>query len=202
MENGKILVVVHGKQIEIQIRNGKFVKPKELTELRGRGTALKPANEPILIYSKGASLPDSLVRVPFFYCAKASRKERDFGCKNLYWHLTEDGQQQAISKDEYDRLLLENEARKDEEGFKAHRVSDGNCHPTVKSLGVCRGLIKSLLTKKSIVLDCFCGSGSLLGAAILEGHYFVGIDNDPNSVTIARARTTYFERTKSRKLPW
>jgi tRNA G10 N-methylase Trm11 len=40
------------------------------------------------------------------------------------------------------------------------------------------------------VLDPFCGSGSTGKACMLEGFAFIGIDNDPASVEIAKARVS------------
>lgn len=56
IENGKVEIDVHGKKIEIEIRNGKFVKPKELLQVVGRGSALKPAHEPVAMFSKGEGI--------------------------------------------------------------------------------------------------------------------------------------------------
>lgn len=59
IDNGKVKIAVCGKIIEIEVRNGKFVKPKELLQVVGRGSALKPAHEPIYRVRKG------LTPIPF-----------------------------------------------------------------------------------------------------------------------------------------
>jgi DNA modification methylase len=44
----------------------------------------------------------------------------------------------------------------------------------------------------NLVLDPFCGSGSVLCACVLEGCGFFGIDSDPFSVELSEARTHHF----------
>jgi site-specific DNA-methyltransferase (adenine-specific) len=68
-----------------------------------------------------------------------------------------------------------------------------NTHPTVKPLGLMRYLCK--LTKPpsgGIVLDPFCGSGSALIAARLEGRQFIGIELDKKYCEIALTRLNEF----------
>ena len=48
----KIKITVDGITLEIEEKNGKFVKPDVLKSLAGYGSALKPAFEPILISMK------------------------------------------------------------------------------------------------------------------------------------------------------
>ena len=49
-----------------------------------------------------------------------------------------------------------------------------------------RRLVKLLTDPGDIVLDCFVGSGTTGVAAALEGRRFIGVDNDPNCVAMAR----------------
>lgn len=54
-----------------------------------------------------------------------------------------------------------------------------NNHPTVKPLALCQYLARLTKTPTGgIVLDPFCGSGSIGVASILEGRNFIGIDID------------------------
>ena len=156
----------------------------------GYGTALKPAHEPIAVVGKDAA-PLS-AEVPFFYNAKAATKERNLGCKNLFWIGDGDGMR-LIDEDEHKRLSEENEKRKGEDGFAAHRLAQGNPHPTVKPIELCRYLVKLVkMPENNLILDPFCGSGSTLIACVLEGCDFVGIDSDPMATTIAATRAHYF----------
>jgi site-specific DNA-methyltransferase (adenine-specific) len=161
----------------------------------GYGTALKPAHEPIAQFSKAdedGTMPEPYDGPPFKYQAKAAKKERNFGCKWMKW-VMRNGIHTPIDEDEFKRLQKENEDRKDEEGFKAHRLIEGNVHPTVKPLSLCRYLVKMVkMPGDNLILDPFCGSGTVLCAAVLEGCDYVGIDSDPMSVELSEARTHYF----------
>ena len=68
---------------------------------------------------------------------------------------------------------------------------DGNPHLTVKPTELMRYLVRLVTPGGGTVLDGFMGSGSTGKAAILEGRSFVGIDLDPENVTIAKARIEY-----------
>jgi DNA modification methylase len=65
---------------------------------------------------------------------------------------------------------------------------DYNTHPTVKPLALMRWLCRLVTPVGGIVLDPFCGSGSTVLAATLEGFSAVGMDMDPESVAIAARR--------------
>jgi site-specific DNA-methyltransferase (adenine-specific) len=170
---------------------------KELTgdakSWEGYGTALKPSHEPIAVFGKDADPlnPD----VPFKYEAKASGKERNAGCENLFWLKGDDGKDVLISKEDYDRMVAENESRKDEEGFQKHNVSQGNNHPTIKPLDLMRYLVRMCkMPGDNLILDPFMGSGTLGVACVLEGCNFVGIDMDENYIKIAQARVDYAKK--------
>lgn len=45
--------------------------------------------------------------------------------------------------------------------------------------------------KRGIVLDPFCGSGTTLMAAVLEGHDFIGVDLQEEYVMLATERATF-----------
>jgi DNA modification methylase len=98
-----------------------------------------------------------------------------------------------IDEAEHKRLSEENEKRKEEDGFVAHRLAQGNPWPTVKPIELCRYLVKLVkMPENNLILDPFCGSGSTLIACVLEGCDFVGIDSDPMATTIAATRAHYF----------
>jgi DNA modification methylase len=114
----------------------------------------------------------------FYYCAKASRSERDAGLEAF-------------------RLRSGGEATEREDGSagtKSPRAGAGrtsgarNYHPTVKPVALMRWLVRLATPKGGVVLDPFMGSGSTGIAAKLEGFDFVGLDLDPDYVAIAQAR--------------
>lgn len=63
-----------------------------------------------------------------------------------------------------------------------------NPHPTVKPLALMQWLCRLVAPRGGVVLDPFMGSGSTGRAAIAEGCSFVGVEQDPDTAAIARAR--------------
>lgn len=112
-----------------------------------------------------------------FYCSKASRRERDTGCKRL----------------PLQKLDLFPGAHR---GDRPTRPA-ANAHPTVKPLDLMRWLTRLLAPEDALVLDPFCGSGTTGAAAVVEGRRFIGIERDAHYATIARARITHCARHPS-----
>ncbi|MBM4119112.1 site-specific DNA-methyltransferase, partial [bacterium] len=115
---------------------------------------------------------DSGSAARFFYCAKASKADREEGCEGL---------------DE-----KELKAYGDFEGTPEHgpkkNVRAKNHHPTVKPTALMRYLCRLVTHPDGVVLDPFAGSGSTGKAAMLEGFRFIGIERDPEYAKIAEAR--------------
>lgn len=113
----------------------------------------------------------------FFYCAKASRSERNRGCEELE-------EKEAVKQfNEGMEGKLRSNGTVIKESIK-HR----NNHPTVKPVALMRYLCRLITPPKGIVLDPFMGSGSTGIAAELEGFNFIGIELDPEYFKIAEAR--------------
>ena len=108
----------------------------------------------------------------FFYCAKASKKDRNEGCENL--------EEKKYSYDGRDKEI--------ENAYQINKSISNNNHPTVKPTNLMRYLVRLVTPKNGIVLDCFMGSGSTGKACALEGLEFVGIDLDKDYCEIAKAR--------------
>ena len=113
----------------------------------------------------------------FYYCAKASRAERNAGLdgfeeKALRWSSGEQspGTFQA------------------EGTHKAAR----NHHPTVKPIDLMRYLVRLVTPPGGVVLDPFTGSGTTGIAANLEGFEFVGIEREAEYREIAEARLKWW----------
>jgi len=68
-----------------------------------------------------------------------------------------------------------------------YNVARGS-HPTQKPVDLCEYLIRTYSKPDSVVLDPFMGSGSTGVAAVRVGRRFVGIDNMPEWVDVARRR--------------
>lgn len=111
----------------------------------------------------------------FFYCPKASRKDRNEGCEALPQRLGG-----MVSNTSGQHIT-----RRDEE-YKPN--PQGNHHPTVKPTDLMRYLCRLVTPPGGMVLDPFTGSGSTGKAAILEGFRFVGCELSDEYVEIAEAR--------------
>ena len=115
----------------------------------------------------------------FFYCAKASKADRDEGCEGLEERETNRyGEQgQGPLSQQTPRVTQRNR----------------NHHPTVKPTALMQYLCRLVTPPGGTVLDPFMGSGSTGAAAMLEGFQFIGIEREAEYVAIAR------ERIESRK---
>jgi site-specific DNA-methyltransferase (adenine-specific) len=110
----------------------------------------------------------------FFYCAKASKRDRNEGLDGFEAIRVHDGRQAGNKGGSNPR----------------NRTNDVkvNHHPTVKPTDLMRYLVKLITPPNGIVLDPFTGSGSTGKGAVMEGFNFIGIELDPDYVAIATAR--------------
>ena len=129
---------------------------------------------------KAAGHTDSGSAARFFYCAKASRSERDAGCGGMP-HYT--------GGEITDRA--DGSAGLQSPRAGAGRTSGGhNTHPTVKPLALMRYLCRLITPPGGIVLDMFLGSGTTAMAAKAEGFRFVGIEKEAEHAETAKNRIT------------
>lgn len=118
----------------------------------------------------------------FFYCAKASRKERDIGLSNMTPQIRSD-------RKNIDSIGADNPRSRSSTPKRNH-------HPTVKPLKLMRYLCKLITPKRGLILDPFMGSGSTGIAALQEGFRFIGIDLEEDYCEIARLRIDAGNPTK------
>jgi DNA modification methylase len=116
----------------------------------------------------------------FFYCAKASRRERNAGL---------DGFSEKMPHDDAGHKHADGRAW-DVPG--SHSKPRANHHPTVKPVDVMRWLCRLVTPPGGVILDPFTGSGTTGIAALLEGFHFIGIEQDADYAAIAEARITLF----------
>lgn len=109
----------------------------------------------------------------FFYCAKASKADRDAG-------LNAFAEQQAGVKNSSGRGFSE--------GDPYAKVMRKNVHPTVKPTDLMAYLVRLVTPPGGVVLDPFMGSGSTGKAAMREGMRFIGCELSEEYMAIARAR--------------
>lgn len=113
----------------------------------------------------------------FFYCAKASRAERNAGLSGFSEATTNDGRQKPIDSP-----------------YLRGKTPRQNVHPTVKPIALMRWLVRLATPPGGVVLDPFAGSGSTGVAAVMEGARFIGIEREAEYVPIARARIKHWAR--------
>src|SRR5210317_850048 len=121
---------------------------------------------PEAIYGDHNTYGDTGGASRFFYCPKASKKDRDEGMEQL--------QSKTIKgRDEgQDKTSI---------AYKARPTERKNIHPTVKPTDLMAYLVRMVTPKGGTVLDPFMGSGSTGKAAKLEGFDFIGIELEEDS---------------------
>ena len=136
---------------------------------------------------------DSGSAARFFYCSKASNKDRNDGM---------DGAEDKV-------LARSNQAQAEASRGSAVDKSSGaynkprirkNNHPTVKPTDLMRYLCRLVTPPGGIVIDPHMGSGSTGRGAILEGFRFIGIDNEFPYCEIAIRRILASVKEKRSKL--
>ena len=66
-------------------------------------------------------------------------------------------------------------------------------HPTLKPKSLMVDLVKTFSTEDSLVLDCFCGSGTTAVAALEQGRRFLGGDLSEHWCRVASQRLSRFD---------
>lgn len=118
-------------------------------------------------------LPNENAR--FFYCAKASKRDRDEGLDGFSAQKTTFASGTGLSKNG--------------DGTPRNQANASrNIHPTVKPTDLMAYLCRLVTPPGGVVLDPFMGSGSTGKAAIREGFKFIGIEREAEYLAIARAR--------------
>jgi site-specific DNA-methyltransferase (adenine-specific) len=113
----------------------------------------------------------------FFYCAKASRAERNAGLGGFEERAKPVQVQQSNGR---------------QLAGQAESMATRNPHPTVKPLALMRWLVRLVTPPGGTVLDPFTGSGTTGAAAALEGFDFIGIEREAEYAAIAEARCTFW----------
>ena len=117
----------------------------------------------------------------FFYCAKASKSERNAGCEH-------------IPPKQMDEDRNDGDAGGDNPRNRGGAVRK-NHHPTVKPVNLMRWLIRMVTPPGGVVLDPFGGSGTTAVAAVHEGIDCVIIEREAEYVDIIKARVAHAEGT-------
>lgn len=138
----------------------------------GGGVCRWPAN---LIHDGEAAADLLADAARFFYCAKASKAERNAGCDELEKKIC--GGMPGTA----DQSLLTGS------GNIRNNIAKNN-HPTVKPIELMRYLVRLVCPPGGIVLDPFAGSGTTGIACVEEYVRFCLIERDSNYIKIATSR--------------
>lgn len=115
----------------------------------------------------------------YFYCAKASKKDRDEGL------------------DSFNNILGGSYKFREDGSLDGKIPARKNIHPTVKPTELMQYLIRLVTPNGGTVLDPFMGSGSTGKACMYENkerkknYSFIGIEKDEEYFKIAKARINY-----------
>lgn len=123
----------------------------------------------------------------FFYCAKASKSERNKGLEGF--EEKESGGKSGTK----DKSLLTGSGNE-------RNNMNLNFHPTVKPVKLMQYLVRLITPPNGKVLDPFCGSGTTGIACKLEGFEFVGMEQDPEYIKIAESRINNWIEEKGGKV--
>jgi site-specific DNA-methyltransferase (adenine-specific) len=130
---------------------------------------------------------DSGSAARFFYCAKASKKDRNEGCEELE---ERSGSEKTGREAGSAGLVGDPQNRGQTVNPYANGSSAKNNHPTVKPTALMAYLCRLITPTGGVVLDPYMGSGSTGKAAVQEGFSFVGCELDKDYFDIATARVT------------
>ncbi len=121
----------------------------------------------------------------YFYCAKASKKDRDEGLDEFENTIVNDGRNKPIDNP-----------------FQRGETPKKNIHPTVKPTSLMQYLIRLVTPKGGTILDPFMGSGSTGKAVMYENkerdanYNFIGFELNEEYCKIAEARIEYVIKNK------
>lgn len=119
-------------------------------------------------------LSDSGGASRFFYVAKTSKHERNYGLEHL---PSKSYKMNAPPKSGHEKNA-------DLEG----KLHNNNNHPTVKPFTLMRYLVRLITPPGGVVLDPFLGSGTTGAVAVACGFRFIGIEKEPQYMEIAKGR--------------
>ena len=167
-----------------------YTKNSERSEKYNKDTVYTNTyTPPKAMYNANNTYGDEGSAARYFYCAKASSKDRDeglddFESKQMYSEET--GNQFGYGNTDDDNF-----------GDRIANVTRKNIHPTVKPTELMQYLIRLVCPKGATILDIFNGSGSTGKAVAFENrernmdYKYIGIELDPDYCKISEARIAW-----------
>jgi site-specific DNA-methyltransferase (adenine-specific) len=175
--------IIHDGSAEVlagfpEVKSGGLIKP-EHNDIRANKEYRGLTYHGWGVNNKERGYTDKGSAARFFYCAKASKKDRDEGLDGFE-------EREARSTNwSGDGMPLR------QDGTERKQPIARNHHPTVKPTNLMQYLCRLVTPPNGVILDPFLGSGSTGKAAIYEGFQFVGFDLSAEYVEISRARIEY-----------
>ena len=159
-----------------------------------RGQSLNESNTSLNGYREWYNDDGSASR--YFYCAKASKKDRDEGLAEFEEKKT--GELQGGRKEgSAGSIMLNANGSTRVNPYAGSGTPKKNVHPTVKPCELMQYLVRLVTPNGGTVLDPFNGSGSTGKAVMyenrekLKGYKYIGIELTPEYLPISRARIEY-----------
>jgi len=184
------VITNHSRGSESAISKGKYgdSAEQETHQAKGQQQGRFPAN---LIHDGSDEVVDCFPEDSqrFFYCPKASKKDRNEGLEDFGLGQSTGGGGMNNTEDDVCGK------------YGSIKVKAQNFHPTVKPTALMQYLVRLVTPKGGTVLDPFMGSGSTGKACVLEGFDFIGIDLDPEYCKIAEARIKHAQAEKEKEQP-
>ena len=145
-------------------RNNTAIRKEDSTSFGGKEGQKFSRNE----------INDSGSAARYFYCAKASNKDRNEGMEAFEFQKTSDGREKEADN-----------------AFQRGKTLRANFHPTVKPTDLMQYLVRLVTPVNGTVLDPFMGSGSTGKACMYEHFNFIGMELDEEYCKIAEARIEF-----------
>lgn len=145
-------------------------------------------------YERGYTDEGSAAR--YFYCAKASKKDRDEGLDRFETKKTgelQGGRQEGSAGS----IMLNADGTTRVNPYAGGGTPKKNIHPTVKPTSLMQYLVRLVTPNGGTILDPFNGSGSTGKAVMYEnkehhkGYKYIGIELSEEYLAISKARIEY-----------
>lgn len=148
-------------------------------------------------------LSDSGSASRYFYCAKASKKDRDEGLDEFELK----GAKELLNREENSDGASWNGKYSSGNAYAGAGCPKKNTHPTVKPTELMQYLVRLVSPDGATILDCFNGSGSTGKAVMYENkernknYKYIGIELTEEYLPIAKARIEYVCNLEEEKNP-
>ena len=130
----------------------------------------------ILFYTKS----DNYEFIPQYQKLKEKKRYRKFAAKN--------GKKASLTDANGKPIYMYSDEKLLGNVWDFGMLTSGIDYPTQKPLKLLTRIIKASSNQGDVVLDPFCGSGTTLDAAQGLGRHWIGIDQNPDAITITEQR--------------